>query len=44
LKGKDEMDEETRGLIHYAETVHADKRVINVLLPVRDGLMLTQKL
>jgi caffeoyl-CoA O-methyltransferase len=44
LKEKDEMDEETRGLIHYAETVHSDKRVMNVLLPVRDGLMLTQKL
>lgn len=44
LKKTEEMDEETRGLIQYAETVNADTRVMNVLLPVRDGLMLSLKL
>lgn len=44
LKKKEEMDEETRALVKYSETVSADKRVMNVLLPVRDGLMLSVKL
>ncbi len=38
------MDEETQALVRYAETVKNDKRVMNVLLPVRDGLMLSVKL
>lgn len=44
LKRKEEMDEETRALVNYAQTVNADKRVMNILLPVRDGLMLSVKL
>lgn len=44
LKKKEEMDEETRALVRYSEIVSADKRVMNVLLPVRDGLMLSVKL
>ncbi len=44
LKKKEEMDDETRALVNYAETVNADKRVMNVLLPLRDGLMLSVKL
>lgn len=44
LKKKDDMDEETLGLVKYAETVNADPRVMNILLPVRDGLMMSVKL
>lgn len=44
LKKKDDMDEETLGLVKYAENLNADPRVMNVLLPVRDGLMLSVKL
>lgn len=44
LKKKEEMDVETLALVTYAETVNDDPRVMNVLLPVRDGLMLTLKL
>lgn len=44
LKIKEEMDEETKALVRYAETVNADTRVMNVLLPVRDGLMMSLKL
>lgn len=44
LMNKTEMDEETQALVRYAETVKNDKRVMNVLLPVRDGLMLSVKI
>jgi predicted O-methyltransferase YrrM len=44
LNKKEEMDEETLGLVDYAETVNADPRVMNVLLPVRDGLLLSVKI
>lgn len=35
----EKMDAETRGLHAFNQKVHADPRVENVLLPVRDGLM-----
>ncbi|MEO5571398.1 MAG: O-methyltransferase [Bacteroidia bacterium] len=43
LKPENEMDEETKALVSYSEKVHTDKRVENILLPVRDGLMIARK-
>ncbi len=39
----DPKDQETRGLVEYAEKVKADPRVEALLLPVRDGLLITRK-
>lgn len=36
-------DEETAALVAYSNKIHADKRVENVLLPIRDGLMVCRK-
>jgi len=36
-------DEDARGLINYVQKIREDKRVFQVLLPVRDGLMLAWK-
>jgi predicted O-methyltransferase YrrM len=41
---EDKMDEETKALVDYSKLVHQDKRVENVLLPVRDGLMICRKI
>ena len=38
-----EMDKDTRGIVTFNEFVHHDERVENVILPVRDGLMLIRK-
>ena len=38
------MDEETKALDEYNKIIHADDRVENVLLPVRDGLMICRKI
>lgn len=38
-----EKDEETQALYDYSKTVMADERVDNVLLPIRDGLMIARK-
>jgi caffeoyl-CoA O-methyltransferase len=37
-------DKETLGIIEYNEFVQKDPRVDNILLPIRDGLMLCRKL
>lgn len=37
------QDAETRGLAAYARKVHADPRVESMLLPLRDGLMLSRR-
>ncbi len=37
------LDEETKALVDYVQKVQADNRVENVLLPVRDGLMIARK-
>jgi len=37
------MDKDTRGIVTFNEFVHHDERVENVILPVRDGLMLIRK-
>ncbi|MGB7202599.1 MAG: O-methyltransferase [Pyrinomonadaceae bacterium] len=36
-------DEETQALYDYSKMVMADERVENVLLPIRDGLMIARK-
>ena len=37
------QDEDTRALRHYAEKVKADPRVENLLLPLRDGLLISRR-
>jgi predicted O-methyltransferase YrrM len=37
------MDKDTRGIVAFNEFVHQDNRVENLLLPVRDGLMIMRK-
>jgi len=41
---EDEMDEETKALVDYSTLINEDKRVENVLLTVRDGLMICRKI
>ncbi len=43
LKPKTEQDEETRAIHEFNQKVKNDLRVENVLLPVRDGIMLVRK-
>ena len=38
------MDKDTRGIVAFNEFVHQDNRVENLLLPVRDGLMIMRKI
>lgn len=40
---QDKPDTETKALMDYASKIHKDERVENVLLPVRDGLMICRK-
>lgn len=40
----DGKDEETQALHDYNQKIQADTRVENILLPVRDGLMVSRKL
>ncbi len=37
-------DKDTKALIDYSTKIHHDERVENVLMPVRDGLMVARKL
>ena len=37
-------DEQTRGILDFNELVNSDKRVKNAILPVRDGIMIVQKI
>ena len=39
-----EQDEETKALVAYSKKVQQDKRVENMLMPIRDGLMICRKL
>jgi len=39
----DPKDKETQVLIELAETINADNRVENVLMPIRDGLLVARK-
>jgi len=36
-------DEDTKGLMRYVQKIRDDDRVFQVLLPIRDGLMLARK-
>lgn len=36
-------EEQTRGILDFNDLVQADSRVRNVILPVRDGIMMVQK-
>tara|TARA_B000000532_G_scaffold244071_1_gene242264 strand:+ start:11725 stop:12366 length:642 start_codon:yes stop_codon:yes gene_type:complete len=40
----DKMDEETKAIDKYNKMIQNDQRVENVLLPVRDGLMICKKI
>lgn len=44
LENPEQMDQDTRGIVEFNEFVHCDKRVENILLPFRDGLMVMLKL
>ena len=39
-----EMDQDTKALYDYVTKVHEDERLENVLLPIRDGLMIAKRL
>lgn len=43
VKDIDPNDEETQSLVDFNKKVHDDDRLENVLLPVRDGLMICRK-
>jgi caffeoyl-CoA O-methyltransferase len=38
-----EMDHDTRILYDYAMLIQQDQRVENILLPIRDGLLIARK-
>jgi predicted O-methyltransferase YrrM len=38
------IDKDTRALLDFNKMVHEDDRVSNILLPIRDGLMILQKI
>lgn len=38
------IDKDTQALLDFNRMVHEDSRVFNVLLPIRDGLMVLQKI
>ena len=41
---QENMDEETMALVSYNKKVYQDKRVENILMPIRDGLMICRKI
>ncbi len=43
IKNADEQDDETEHIVAFNTKIQNDKRVNNVLIPVRDGLMICQK-
>lgn len=43
LKKEDTLDPETKALADYNEFIRQDNRVENILLPLRDGLMIARK-
>ncbi|MEP7263558.1 MAG: O-methyltransferase [Bacteroidota bacterium] len=44
LKPFSEQDDDTRAIVAFNEKVAEDKRVENILLPIRDGIMMIRKL
>ncbi|AKP49927.1 O-methyltransferase [Cyclobacterium amurskyense] len=43
-KNRKKLDRDTAAILAYNEKVNADQRVENVILPIRDGIMLARKL
>ena len=43
LENSEETDEYTKGIIEFNDFVHQDSRVENVILPIRDGIMMLRK-
>ena len=43
LMDKSKLDRETKILMDYNQRIHEDDRVAEVLLPIRDGLMIARK-
>src|SRR5690606_5005224 len=43
-KYRKKLDEDTLAVINFNKKVHEDPRVENILLPVRDGLLVARKL
>jgi predicted O-methyltransferase YrrM len=44
LQNRNEMDNDTKAIDDFSNKVHADTRVLNVLFPIRDGLMVIRKI
>jgi caffeoyl-CoA O-methyltransferase len=44
LKPSDEQDDDTKAIVAFNEKIASDPSVENVLLPVRDGIMLIRKI
>ncbi len=44
VEENEKIDKDTKALIDYSKKIHTDERVENVLMPVRDGLMVARKL
>ncbi|CAG4991251.1 tRNA 5-hydroxyuridine methyltransferase [Dyadobacter sp. CECT 9275] len=44
LEQKGKIDKDTQALLDFNRIVNEDRRVSNILLPIRDGLMVLQKL
>ena len=40
---QENKDKETMALVSYNKNIHRDKRVENILMPIRDGLMICRK-
>jgi predicted O-methyltransferase YrrM len=43
-KNRNKLDADTQAILEFNRYVHEDKRVQNVLFPIRDGLMILRKL
>ena len=41
---QENKDKETMALVSYNKNIHRDKRVENILMPIRDGLMICKKI
>ncbi len=44
VESPDKQDKETKGIIEFNNFVQQDKRVENMLLPLRDGIMMVRKI
>ena len=43
-KNREKIDKDTQAIVEFNDKMHQDKRVENVLFPIRDGLMVLRKL